>query len=355
MRTHGMLALTVGVLLGAAAFAQPPAGSPPRQGPGVQAARDAREPAVLAACKHPPAPQGPFQRPPGFVPPSSKPVEYQVSAIAGVIAAGEKWKTIWTVEGNNADGIVVAKDGGILIAQNDNSAVVELYAGSGKSTTLFTDTNTGGALSMSKNGTLFIVQRGLNPSIWELAPQRKLFANMYEGDPFDCLGSVLNDLMADGKGGVYFTQGGLYYADAHGVVTKYGENLRTNGIILSPDEKTLYVTNAASVAAFDVEANGALGHQRELAKLPPNEFGDGSTIDRAGRLFVTGGYAVHVISAQGEYLGAIPTPFAVISLTFGGPGKKILYAVGETGDAPKQAAAILEISTLTAGYNGRAK
>ncbi len=360
MKAQCMLALTAGALLSAAAFAQPPAAgstaaAPLRQGPGVQAARDAREPAVLASCKHPPAPPGPFQRPPGWVPPSSKPAAYQVNAIAGVVAAGETWKTIWSVEGNNADGIVVAKDGGILIAQNDNSAVVKLYPGSGKTTTLYTDTNTGGALSFNKNGSLFIVQRGLYESIWQLAPQRKLFANMYQGDPFDCLGSVTNDLAADSKGGVYFTQGGLFYADAHGTVTKYGENLRTNGIILSRDEKTLYVTNAASVAAFDVQPDGALTGQREFAKLPENDFGDGSTIDDQGRLYVTGGYAVHVISAQGEYLGAIPTPFAVISLTFGGRGKKTLYAVGETGDPPKQAAAILEIKMLTAGYKGRPK
>jgi len=375
MNSQRILAFMTSALLSVTTFAQQPAGtpaagspaagspadgspgavSPPRQGPGVQAARDAREPAVLATCKHPPAPRGPFQRPPGFVPPSSKPVDYQVGAIAGVIAAGEKWKTLWTVDGNNADGIVVAKDGGVLIAQNDNSTVVKHYPGSGKTTTVYTDTNTGGALSISKNGTLFIVERGLYSSIWELAPQRKLFANMYQGDPFDCLGNVTNDLTADSKGGVYFTQGGLFYADAHGVVTSYGENLRTNGIILSRDEKTLYVTNTASVAAFDVEADGALTHQREFAKLPENDFGDGSTIDGAGRLFVTGGYAVHVISPQGEYLGAIPTPFFVISVAFGGYGKKTLYAVAETGDAPKQAAALLEIKTLTAGYKGRPK
>jgi gluconolactonase len=352
LKPSDFLALGI-AFLSTAALAQAPAA--PRQGPGVQAARDAREPQVLAACKHPPAPQGPFQRPPGYLPPSSKPAAYQVSAIAGVIGAGETWKTIWTVDGNNADGIVVAKDGGILVAQNDNSAVVEVYPGSGKVKTLYTDTNTGGALSINKNGSLFIVQRGLYESIWELAPQRKLFADKYQGDPFDCLGSVTNDLAADSKGGVYFTQGGLFYADAHGVVTQYGENLRTNGIILSRDEKTLYVTNRASVAAFDVEPDGALTHQRQFAALPENDFGDGSTLDGAGRLFVTGGYAVHVISPTGEYLGAIPTPFAVISLTFGGPGKKTLFAVGETGDAPKQAAAILAINTRTAGYKGRPK
>ena len=41
-----------------------------------------------------------------------------------------------------------------------------------------------------------------------------------------------------------------------GVITQYGENLTTNGIILSPDERTLYVTNKDTVAAFDVQPDG---------------------------------------------------------------------------------------------------
>ena len=52
---------------------------------------------------------------------------------------------------------------------------------------------------------------------------------------------MINDLTADSKGGVYFTHGGLFYADPKGVVKQYGEGLRTNGVVLSPDEKVVYV------------------------------------------------------------------------------------------------------------------
>ena len=49
-------------------------------------------------------------------------------------------------------------------------------------------------------------------------------------------------MTADSKGGVYFTMGGVYYANPQGVVSgRYG-TVGGNGIILSPDEKTLYVT-----------------------------------------------------------------------------------------------------------------
>ena len=78
----------------------------------------------------------------------------------------------------------------------------------------------------------------------------------------------------------------LYYADPKGVVTKYGDNLRTNGIILSADEKTLYVTNGGRWSAFDVQKDGSLTNQREFAKLEAGG-GDGSTIDSDRRIYVT--------------------------------------------------------------------
>jgi len=67
----------------------------------------------------------------------------------------------------------------------------------------------------------------------QLAPRRRLLTDSFQGEPLDCVGGVINDLTADSRGGVYFTMGGLFYADARGVVTRHGENLATNGIILS--------------------------------------------------------------------------------------------------------------------------
>lgn len=326
----------------------------PAHGPGVQSARDAREPQVLATCKHL-APPATFKAPPGFKPPSGEAHDYSISAIRGVIAAGAHWKTFWSVDGNNADGIVATPDGGLLIAQNSNSAVIQLDP-NGRQTVLFRDTNTGGALSISKNGALFIVQRGLYPSIWQLRPERRLLANRYQDDPLDCVRTVINDLAADSHGGVYFTDGGVFYADAKGSITQYGVGLTTNGIILSRDEKTLYVTNRDSVAVFDVQPDGSLTHQREFAKL--HGLGDGATIDVDGRVYVTAhGEAdgIDVFSDKGEPLGSIPTPYPVISLAFGGVGKRTLYAVAETGKSPAQAAAILTLPMIATGYPGRAK
>src|SRR6185369_10725484 len=126
-------------------------------------------------CKMPPAPRGGGR---GAAPagggaaagrggaaPAANPNEppahraYEVKAIPGVIAAGQKWKSIWTGTGNNADGMIAYKDG-VLAAQNTNSDAM-LIDKDGKVSFPFKDTNTGGALSMNKKGAIFAVSRGL--------------------------------------------------------------------------------------------------------------------------------------------------------------------------------------------------
>jgi gluconolactonase len=328
---------------------QPPAGL--KSGPGVQAPQDSREPEVLKTCKVPPPPRGGGGPGPAAAAPG--PREYAVTEIPGVVAAGQQWKEIWEVDGNNADGIIATKDGGILIAQNDKSDVVKLDK-NGKTSVAYTGTNTGGSLAVNSKGVLFIDNRGLNASVEELAPQRKTLADKFNGDSLDCIGGVLNDLSADSKGGVYFTMGGLFYSDPQGKITRYGENLFTNGIVLSADEKHLYVTNRMAVVAFDVQKDGSLTSQREFAKLEGGGFGgDGSTFDTAGRLYVTSNAGVQVIGTDGKNLGMIPTPRGVISVAFSGPDRKTLYAVSRDNAQNKDW--IIAIETIAQGPKGRGK
>jgi len=275
-----------------------------------------------------------------------------VTEIPGVIAAGQQWKDIWQVDGNNADGIIATKDNGLLIAQNDKSDVVKLES-DGKTSVVYSDTNTGGSLAMNSKGTLFVANRGLNASVDELVPKRKVLANKMNGDSLDCIGGVLNDISADSKGGVYFTMGGVFYADSKGTVTRYGENLTTNGIVLSADEKHLFVTNGPTVAEFDVQKDGSLTNQHEFAKLEGGGNGDGSTFDSAGRLYVTSNPGIQVIGPDGKYLGLIPTPRGLISVAFSGPDRKILYAVARENATNKDW--IIGIQMISQGPKGRAK
>jgi gluconolactonase len=337
----------------------PPASSNP-SGPSVQAPNDSNYAALIETCRTPPAISGPAggrggAR--GAAPPQGI-RDYDVTAIPDVIAAARKWTFVWQQAGNNGDGIVGTDDGGLLLAQNDLSNVVKLDK-DGKPSVAYSVTHTGGALSINSHGDLFIVERGLYMKIEQLAPRRKPLANSYQGEPFDCVGSVINDLTADSRGGVYFTMGGLFHADANGVVTRYGDNLVTNGVILSPDEKTLYVTNGATLAAFDVQTDGSLINQREFAKLTASG-GDGSTIDAQGRVYVTSGAGVEVIGRDGRHLGVIPTPRGVISCAFGGKEKKTLFILARgaqdaAGNEVANAAQVWTIEMIAQGYKGRAK
>ena len=127
------------------------------------------------------------------------------TAIPGVIAAGQTWKVVWQWEGNNADGLIAGDNGTMLFANNDASNVMRLDPATGLATIIHKDTNTGGALSRSKNGALFLASRGLNAGILQLEPQRKVFASSFRGEPLECVGGVLNDLVADSRGGVYLS------------------------------------------------------------------------------------------------------------------------------------------------------
>ena len=357
MKSQQLLAVIAGCLGTAVAFAQAPA-APLRQGPGVQAAADARYADTIAKCKVPPprpaagaAPAGPPPAPATVG--NLTPRDYTVTAIPGVIAAGAKWTTVWKTDGNNADGIVGTDDGGVLVAQNDKSQVVKIDR-NGKETVVYKDTNTGGSVSINTKGQVFIAQRMLSPAIWQLAPTKKLHANSINGDTLDCIGGVLNDITADSKGGVYFTMGGLFYADPKGVVTRYGENLRTNGVMLSPDEKRLYVTNATTLVAFDVTADGSLANQRDFAPLEGGG-GDGSAVDAAGRIYVTGAAGVHVISPEGKVLGVIPTPRGPIATAIGGADKKTLFVVVSIRKTDGRDAELISIPLQAQGFKGRAK
>jgi len=373
MRTSCLAAVSVAVLGATVALAQTPQRT---EGPGLKAQEDARYQVEIALCKN----HHPVIRKPGAAggqPPPASPAAFeapaQVQTIPGVVAAGEHWRSVWHESGNNADGIVATPEG-VLVAQQDSSDVVLVNA-AGHAKVVYKDTNTGGAVSINKQRQTFVVERGLHQAIREVAPDRKLLADTIDGDSLDCLGSGgLNDLTAAANGGVYFTLGNLYYAAPGGAITRQGAVTGTNGIILSPDEKRLYVTSGSfgqpgNLVVFDVQPDGTLANERVFAHLTGG--GDGSAVDSEGRIYVSSGTVIDVISpADGRLLGVIPLPQGddVISLSFGGPGKRTLYAVALNHTYAKgglglpsdhvmggQGGELVAIRMLAQGYPERAK
>jgi gluconolactonase len=307
----------------------------------------------VTQCKTPPAVRAPRGGgsaadavPP---PPSALPAP---DAIPGVLAAGQQWKVVWSWEGNNADGPIADRQGMLLFANNDASNVMQLDPATGLARVVHDQTHTGGAVSRSRNGALFLAVRGMGHSGIEQLER-------YQGEPLECTGGTVNDLMADARGGVYLSVSGagVFYANPQGTLTKYGSVPQANGIILSPDEHTLYATNGGTVVAFDVQPDGSLTNQRDFAKLRGGQGGDGAAVDSEGRLYVATGSSADVFSPGGEFIGSIAGPRGMHGVAFGGKDKQTLFGIVFYGGwgTPSARNQIVALPMLSRGYAGRAK
>lgn len=102
-----------------------------------------------------------------------------------------------------------------------------------------------------------------------------------------------------------------------------------NGVTLSPDEKTLYVSGSG-LKKFAVMSDGSLGAGSDFV---PGSGGDGMVVDCAGNLYVAGsmGNAVRVYSASGMSLGTIQTDGSgtTTNVAFGGTDHKTLYITSQ--------------------------
>jgi gluconolactonase len=299
--------------------------------------------------------------------------EVMVAAIPGVVAANSRWLLAWQGT-DNADGIVGTKDGALWFAQEQPNRISALDQND-KVSVAIEDTHGTGAIAIDANGRVLAVQRtctdpGGQPAqcteptrVSVLAPDRRTLADSFDGKPL----GRLNDLVADKKGGVYFTVGGAFYVNAAGRVSSLGDNIRANGIMLSPDERVLYVTNGSSILAFDVQNDGSVTNRRTFAMLEAGGTGDGMAVDGSGRLYVTSQPGVQVFDRDGKYLGLIPTPRNAISVAFAGRGKRTMYVVGggALGADGKEfttpegvrnnAKTIYKLPMLAEGFTGRAK
>ena len=173
--------------------------------------------------------------------------------------------------------------------------------------------------------------------------------------------TAINDLIADARGGVYFTDPHtrpivpgrkvhVYYLPPGSQTARVVDDtiVRPNGLTLTLDGKTLLVddTVGADVFAFDVRKDGSLANRRVFAKLndiPQGEDSgaDGMAIDREGRVYITSMRGVQVFDAAGRYLGTIAVPRRPTNVAFAGPGKGVLYITAREG--------VYRIRTLTRG------
>ena len=169
----------------------------------------------------------------------------------------------------------------------------------------------------------------------------------YKGKRFN----APNDLVVDQSGGIYFTdphfrapeplpQGktAVYYRSSEGKVTRLIDDLKApNGVILSPDEKTLYVIPSmqAEMMSYPVEGAGKIGPGQPFCTLKQKEGqsgrgGDGLTVETQGNLSITPGLGLQIYNPDGKLLGIMEFPEQPANVTFGGEDNNILYVTART-------------------------
>jgi gluconolactonase len=199
--------------------------------------------------------------------------------------------------------------------------------------------------------------------VWPKGKER-IIADNYQGKPF----GRPNDIVADLKGGVYFTDppaSAVYYVPPGGAIIRVAdEGIKApNGLQLSHDEKMLYVndTQGINIYAFDVQPDGRLANRRVFATYvgrdvsrpptePPVSRADGLVTDDDGRLYALTDAGIEVLSPTGQALGVIPVwciTRRCQNLGFGGPDKRTLYVAG--------GGTLLRIAMRARGFLGRAK
>lgn len=176
---------------------------------------------------------------------------------------------------------------------------------------------------------------------------RTVLADRFDGRRFN----ACNDLVVDRAGGVYFTDPeygapkplpqivrSVYYRDPEGRVRRVVEDLpNPNGVLLSPDETTLYVipSSQAEVLAYPVRSPGELGPPKAFASLaqPPGRTdsgGDGGAVDEDGNLYVTSELGVQVFRPDGERIEIVAIPEVPANATFLGPQRRTLFVAART-------------------------
>jgi len=216
-----------------------------------------------------------------------------------------------------------------------------------------------------KNGNLLVCDM-IGHRVIEMTTEGKIvkvIADKFDGKKID----GPNDIITDAKGGIYFTdpqftmeavkfQPGraVYYVSPEGKVIRIvepNEFAMPNGILLSPDGKTLYINNCYDdeswypvnsekenyIWAYDVNDDGTISNGRQFAKLflvenvldrkAKSSSSDGMAIDKMGNIYVGTYYGVQIFNSKGEFTGMINLPHFPVSLCFGDEDMKTLYIV----------------------------
>jgi gluconolactonase len=227
-------------------------------------------------------------------------------------------------------------------------------------TTIFkSNSNRANGLAFLPNGTLLACEMESRRITAIDQDKTQILVDQFQGKPLN----QPNDIEIDSKGGFYFTDPyygkdptslqqphrGVYYAHpnqsqstlSYTIICINNEFKNPNGLVLSLDQKTLYVVDNGTgeiwslpLPIFTSSEPMQLIQRTLLTKvnLEGDRIGDGITLDEKGNLYLASGKPYLMIySPTGKELQRIECPEAPANCTFGPKGTHTLYITARKG------------------------
>jgi sugar lactone lactonase YvrE len=139
-----------------------------------------------------------------------------------------------------------------------------------------------------------------------------------------------NDLAVNAKGDIYITDLGgrkVWYLPKGGSPRVVDEGIdRPNGVLFSPDQSHLYVTDAGQLSwVFQIQPDGSLAHKQRYFYLHMPDAAtasgaDGMAVDGDGRVYIATALGVQVFDQIGKCHAIISPPHtrSTSNVEFGG-------------------------------------
>ena len=236
------------------------------------------------------------------------------------------------------EGPAVDKKGNIYFTDQPNDKIWK-YDINGKLSMFMDKTGRSNGLYFDKNGNIISCADNKD-ELWRISPDKKVtvLLSNYEGHRLN----GPNDLWIDTKGGIYFTD--PYYQreywdrkqpDIDGQKVYYlpkgkkeaviveDQLKQPNGIVGTPDGKTLYVADIGDWKTYKYHINKDASLSDRKLLFPQGS--DGMTLDNKGNIYVTG-KGVTIYNKDGVKIGHIPVPGDwTANVCFGGRDRKTLF------------------------------
>ena len=260
-----------------------------------------------------------------------------------MIAPGAKLEKLST-EFEFAEGPTSDATGNVFFTDQPNNRIMK-WSVNGELSTFMQPAGRANGMFFDTHGNL-IACADEKTELWSIAPDRKhtVLAKEYEGRQLN----GPNDVWVRPEGGIYFTdpfykrdwwnyserpQDGehVYFLSADRKLLKRvtTDLVKPNGIIGTPDSKTLFVADikAGKTYAYEIQPDGTLTNKRLHCELGS----DGMTLDTEGNLYLTGN-GVTVCDHTGKQIEHIPVPEPWTgNISFGGKGHRTLFITASKG------------------------